>query len=43
MVNVEGLDDMLNRVMIKDNIGLVVMLEIKEGVYDSGWYFWFIV
>lgn len=38
MANAEGSDDMLNRVMTKDNIGLAAMLETKEGAYDSGWY-----
>lgn len=37
MANAEGSDDMLNRVMTKDNIGLAAMLETKEGAYDSGW------
>lgn len=36
MANAEGSDDMLNRVMTKDNIGLAAMLEIKEGAYDNG-------
>ncbi|XP_052685301.1 uncharacterized protein LOC128165125 isoform X1 [Crassostrea angulata] len=35
MANAEGSDDMLNRVMTKDNIGLAAMLETKEGAYDS--------
>lgn len=43
MANAEGSDDMLNRVMTKDNIGLAAMLETKEGAYDSGWYLWLIV
>lgn len=38
MANAEGSDDMLNRVMTKDNIGLAAMLETKEGAYDSGWF-----
>ncbi|KAL5019281.1 hypothetical protein ScPMuIL_005003 [Solemya velum] len=36
MANAEGSDDMLNRVMTKDNIGLAAMLETKEGVYENG-------
>ncbi|XP_062603774.1 uncharacterized protein LOC134265565 isoform X2 [Saccostrea cucullata] len=36
MANAEGSDDMLNRVMTKDNIGLAAMLETKEGAYDNG-------
>lgn len=43
MANAEGSDDMLNRVMTKDNIGLAAMLETKEGAYDSGWYLSLIV
>lgn len=43
MANAEGSDDMLNRVMTKDNIGLAAMLETKEGAYDSGWSLWLIV
>lgn len=35
MANAEGSDDMLNRVMTKDNIGLAAMLETKEGAYDN--------
>ena len=35
MANAEGSDDMLNRVMTKDNIALVALLQIKEGAYDS--------
>ncbi|KAJ8318620.1 hypothetical protein KUTeg_003711 [Tegillarca granosa] len=36
MANAEGSDDMLNRVMTKDNIGLAALLETKEGVYENG-------
>ena len=36
MANAEGSDDMLNRVMTKDNIGLAAMLEVKEGAYENG-------
>lgn len=43
MANAEGSDDMLNRVMTKDNIGLAAMLETKEGAYDSGWSLWLLV
>ncbi|CAE1176032.1 CNOT6 [Acanthosepion pharaonis] len=35
MANAEGNDDMLNRVMTKDNIGLAALLKTKEAVYDS--------
>jgi len=38
IANAEGSEDMLNRVMTKDNIGLVAVLETKEGIYDSGMY-----
>ncbi|XP_013381924.1 uncharacterized protein LOC106152755 isoform X2 [Lingula anatina] len=36
MANAEGSDDMLNRVMTKDNIGLAALLETKEGVFENG-------
>lgn len=36
MVNVSGVDDMFNRVMIKDNIGIVALLEFKEGYFNYG-------
>lgn len=36
MANAEGSDDMLNRVMTKDNIGLAAMLETKDGVFENG-------
>ncbi|GAB6028527.1 CCR4-NOT transcription complex subunit 6-like, variant 2 [Chamberlinius hualienensis] len=32
----EGSDNMLNRVMIRDNIGLVALLETKEGAWENG-------
>lgn len=35
MANAEGSDDMLNRVMTKDNIALVALLQIKDGAFDS--------
>ena len=35
MANAEGSDDMLNRVMTKDNIGLAALLETKEGAYEN--------
>ncbi|XP_045212086.1 CCR4-NOT transcription complex subunit 6-like isoform X2 [Mercenaria mercenaria] len=35
MANAEGSDQMLNRVMTKDNIGLAALLETREGVFDS--------
>ncbi|XP_046366720.2 uncharacterized protein LOC124142343 [Haliotis rufescens] len=39
MANAEGHDDMLNRVMTKDNIGLAALLETKKDVFDhSGPY-----
>ncbi|XP_067124854.1 CCR4-NOT transcription complex subunit 6-like-B isoform X1 [Centruroides vittatus] len=36
MANAEGSDDMLNRVMTKDNIGLAALFQIKEGAYSNG-------
>ncbi|XP_055941116.1 CCR4-NOT transcription complex subunit 6-like isoform X3 [Argiope bruennichi] len=33
MANAEGSDDMLNRVMTKDNIGLAALLQTKPGAY----------
>ncbi|CAI9744046.1 Hypothetical predicted protein [Octopus vulgaris] len=36
MANAEGNDDMLNRVMTKDNIGLAALLEVKEPHYETG-------
>lgn len=35
MSNAEGCDDMLNRVMTKDNIGLAALLQTKEGAFDE--------
>ena len=35
MANAEGSEDMLNRVMTKDNIGLAALLETREGCYDG--------
>ncbi|XP_052261959.1 uncharacterized protein LOC127865917 isoform X1 [Dreissena polymorpha] len=35
MANAEGSDEMLNRVMTKDNIGLAALLETRVGVFDS--------
>ena len=40
MANAEGSDDMLNRVMTKDNIGLAALLETKEGAYENGKCYW---
>jgi CCR4-NOT transcription complex subunit 6 len=36
MLNSEGSDDMLNRVMTKDNIGLAALLEVREAAWDNG-------
>jgi CCR4-NOT transcription complex subunit 6 len=36
MANAEGSDDMLNRVMPKDNIGLAALLRTKEAAWDNG-------
>lgn len=35
MANAEGSDDMLNRVMTKDNIGLAALLQIKDAAFDN--------
>ncbi|XP_072038370.1 CCR4-NOT transcription complex subunit 6-like [Amphiura filiformis] len=35
MANAEGSEDMLNRVMTKDNIGLVALLETREGCFEG--------
>lgn len=35
MANAEGSDEMLNRVMTKDNIGLAALLQTQAGVFDS--------
>lgn len=34
MANAEGSDDMLNRVMPKDNIGLAALLKVKENAWE---------
>lgn len=36
MANSEGSDDMLNRVMPKDNIGLAALLKTKEAAWENG-------
>ena len=36
MANASGADDMLNRVMTKDNIGIAALLELKEGFSNYG-------
>ncbi|XP_074600963.1 CCR4-NOT transcription complex subunit 6-like twin isoform X1 [Brevipalpus obovatus] len=36
MANAEGSDDMLNRVMTKDDIGLAALLQTKEGAFEPG-------
>jgi len=36
MTNAEGSEDMLNRVMTKDNIGLAALLQTKEGAFEAG-------
>lgn len=38
MANAEGSDNMLNRVMPKDNIGLAALLRTKEAAWDNGEY-----
>jgi CCR4-NOT transcription complex subunit 6 len=38
MANAEGSDNMLNRVMPKDNIGLAALLKTKEAAWDNGEY-----
>lgn len=42
MANSEGSDNMLNRVMPKDNIGLAALLKTKEAAWENGrltiWY-----
>lgn len=32
----EGSEDMINRVMTKDNIGLAALLETKDSVWENG-------
>lgn len=39
LANAEGSDDMLNRVMTKDNIGLAALLETKEAAWSNGTFF----
>lgn len=36
MANADGSDDMLNRVMTKDNIGLAALLQFREGIFENG-------
>ncbi|GFU60297.1 CCR4-NOT transcription complex subunit 6-like [Trichonephila clavipes] len=36
MANAEGSDEMLNRVMTKDNIGLAALLQTKSAAYSTG-------
>lgn len=36
MANAEGSDNMLNRVMPKDNIGLAALLRTKDAAWDNG-------
>ena len=36
MAHAQGAEDMLNRVMTKDNIGIVALLEMKEGFGGFG-------
>src|SRR5690606_24463438 len=36
MANAAGSDDMLNRVMTKDNIGLAALLQTKDSAFDGG-------
>nr|CAG4649345.1 EOG090X06K5 [Scapholeberis mucronata]SVE93627.1 EOG090X06K5 [Scapholeberis mucronata] len=36
LANAEGSDEMLNRVMTKDNIGLAALLETKEAAWSNG-------
>ena len=42
MANSEGSDNMLNRVMPKDNIGLAALLKTKEAAWENGIYFRFL-
>lgn len=34
----EGSEDMINRVMTKDNIGLAALLQTKDSMWENGWY-----
>lgn len=36
MANSEGSDNMLNRVMPKDNIGLAALIKTKEAAWENG-------
>ncbi|XP_077999491.1 CCR4-NOT transcription complex subunit 6-like [Glandiceps talaboti] len=38
MANAEGSEEMLNRVMPKDNIGIAALLETKDGIFDGSSY-----
>lgn len=38
MANSEGSDNMLNRVMPKDNIGLAALIKTKEAAWENGSY-----
>lgn len=38
MANSEGSDNMLNRVMPKDNIGLAALIKTKEAAWENGMY-----
>ena len=38
MANSEGSDNMLNRVMPKDNIGLAALIKTKEAAWENGEY-----
>jgi len=41
MLTNEASEDMLNRVMTKDNIGIAALLETSEGLYENAgsWIF----
>lgn len=43
MVNLDGFEVMLNRVMIKDNIGVVVVLEVYKELFGVGMKFIYVV
>ena len=36
MANAEGSEEMLNRVMTKDNIGIAAVLQTKEAIWEYG-------
>lgn len=36
IANAEGSENILNRVMTKDNVGLCALLETKEDIWDNG-------